>query len=508
MILTEQYKANRERVFELVKNFFGYSQESVEKFKEMYWERERFIDETYKKLFNEEMVDFKIRRKITDDIMKRIDSGFLLFNLWFSAFCQKYDITYENFKSWKIEINKNSFKLQKALVNFYSDKKNYIPYAADIRIIRDVDSFKELRDKEEQIKRQLQSIQESVSERKLPNQDLEFVISFDFADWFLASTAETWSSCLNLRSTYNSCFWHGLPALIGDSNRCMVYMTNKDPKEFLGIKADKIISRAWGELGEDNIVYFNKSYPSTQFSYDDMEIMFPELKFGSIIELSQKRVVKRTKNPITPLWLPNDESDFIFNDLSTFRDDMKIDFGYIDGGHRVLYKKKYGDKEVIEVVHRDHFSWTRGFEEIYKTGKDIISIGAHRSIRKCFHCGKFKRCEYQLSNGSYVCSDCYHQLPACSCCGRRDVPESLIEFEGKLYCKHCFEREFRICSCCGRKGPKSEFVSNSLIPEIVCKKCGEKFYHKCPKCSSLTRIDKMKINNGKACCEYCNKEEE
>ena len=288
MILTETYKNNRQKVFDLVKNFFAYEPESVEKFKEMYWERERFIDETYKKIFNEEMVDFKVRRKLSDEVMKKIDGGFLLFNLWFSAFCMKYNITYENFKEWKIEINKNSFKLQKALVNFYSDKANYIPYAADIRIIRDVESFKHLRDKEEEIKRQLQDIQESISEKKLPNQNLEFVMSWDFTDWFLASTAETWSSCLNLRSNFSSCYWHGLPGLIGDPNRCMIYMTNGNRKEFLGIQADKIIARAWGELGEDSVIYFNKSYPSIQIIADDMYAMFPEFKFGSMLELYEK----------------------------------------------------------------------------------------------------------------------------------------------------------------------------------------------------------------------------
>lgn len=508
MILTEQYKANREKVFELVKNFFGYSPESIEKFRELYYERERFIDETYKKIFNEETVDFKVRRKLTDELMKKIDGGYLLFNLWFSAFTQKYNVTYENFKDWKIEINKNSFKLQKALVNFYSDKKNFIPYAADIREIRSVECFKELRDKEEQIKRQLQNIQESISERRLPpNQELEFVISFDPADWLLASTAETWTSCLNLRSNYSSCYWHGLPALIGDPNRCMIYMTNKAQKEFLGIKADKIIARAWGLLASDETIYINKSYPSAQFSDDDISIIFPELNFGSIWALYNSRVTRITKKPITPLWLINNESDFIYNDLSIFRTDKTIEFGYVDGGHRVFYRPNK-DSNNIDVIHRDHFSWTRGFEEIYKSGKDIISLGAHRSIRRCVICGEFKKAEYQLPNGSYVCRECYEHLPKCSSCGTRDAIENLIEYEGKLYCKHCFEREFRICSCCGKKGHKSGFVSNSIISEIVCKECAEKFYYKCPKCSTLTRIDKMKIKNGKAYCEACFNEEE
>ena len=87
---------------------------------------------------------------------------------------------------------------------------------------------------------------QSISEKRFPiGKELQIVLSLNFADWFLCSTAESWTSCLDLKSSHQSAFWASLPGLIIDKNRALVYITDGTKKEFCGITTDKFITRSW-----------------------------------------------------------------------------------------------------------------------------------------------------------------------------------------------------------------------------------------------------------------------
>ena len=107
--------------------------------------------------------------------------------------------------------------------------------------------------KKEAIKENIKLFFETIGRKKLPlkNGAAYFVISLNMADFMLASTAESWTSCINLESNYEGGYWAGLPGLIGDKNRAIMYFTDLSKKEFRGIKSYKMISRTWLLLGRE-----------------------------------------------------------------------------------------------------------------------------------------------------------------------------------------------------------------------------------------------------------------
>jgi hypothetical protein len=100
---------------------------------------------------------------------------------------------------------------------------------------------------DKETRRKFESI---VQKKPFANKKLQLVISLNYADWFMASTGDSWSSCISLYSTYDECYWTGLPTLIGDKSRAMVYITEKDgeKKNFAGIKVDKFLARTWMQI--------------------------------------------------------------------------------------------------------------------------------------------------------------------------------------------------------------------------------------------------------------------
>lgn len=90
----------------------------------------------------------------------------------------------------------------------------------------------------------IKKISEIIGKYKIPKgEGLELVVSLNPVDWLLCSTEENWGSCLNLESSYM--FWAGLPSMLGDKNRAMIYITDGKKKEYEGMKIDRFITRSW-----------------------------------------------------------------------------------------------------------------------------------------------------------------------------------------------------------------------------------------------------------------------
>ena len=135
----------------------------------------------------------------------------------------------------------------------------------------------------------IKELSEFIGKHKIPsNRELELVISLNPVDWFLCSTREKWSSCLNLEGGYM--FWPGLPTLIGDKNRALVYITDGRKKEFLGMEVDKFLTRSWLVTAREktskklkrrrNETYFNlvREYP-TRYGLDNILKRHFDLKY-------------------------------------------------------------------------------------------------------------------------------------------------------------------------------------------------------------------------------------
>ena len=173
------------------------------------------------------------------------------------------------------------------------------------------------------------------------NDEYELVISLNYADWFLCSTSENWDSCLSLDSTYDSCFWMGLPQLIGDKSRAMVYVTKKGKKKnYNGIEVDSIIFRTWIQLardkrGHETYISFVRQYPNNSFSLKKIVCYILGLK--EMPEYSSSMVSRYYSENF---WLKPDTNGYynlttIYLDNSSYRLSKKnkgkyfpLDYGY------------------------------------------------------------------------------------------------------------------------------------------------------------------------------------
>lgn len=144
-------------------------------------------------------------------------------------------------------------------MNMFFDKENIVSIKKKIRKTIDEYIGEFYRDKYQRI----------VERRVFNSNDYELVISLNFADWFLASTGDSWSSCISLYSIYDECYWTGLVNLIGDKSRAMVYITRKgEKKNYRGIVVDKFKIRTWVQLYrtikptnvDDNSKKYNKTF--------------------------------------------------------------------------------------------------------------------------------------------------------------------------------------------------------------------------------------------------------
>ncbi len=129
--------------------------------------------------------------------------------------------------------NKEYSEIKDGEVLFFidSEKQNYFK----------IKTMKELKDLVEFF---IKETSEIIGKYKIPkNNNLELVISLNPVDWLLCSTGEKWSSCLNLQGNYM--FWVGIPTMIGDKNRALVYITDGSKKTYMGMEVDKFLTRSW-----------------------------------------------------------------------------------------------------------------------------------------------------------------------------------------------------------------------------------------------------------------------
>lgn len=196
-------------------------------------------------------------------------------------------------------------------------------------------------------------------EKFFKGQELELVFSLNYADWFLASTGDSWSSCISLYSNYDECFWTGIPQLIGDKSRAMIYITEKNgkKKEFHGIKVDKFIARSWIQLWRskstnETLFSITKSYPIEIKVKDNLENILGLREIG---DSYGSDVVSRYYSE--NLWFENNFLTTIYLDLGSYRIAKRNkakyslgDYGYYslsDGRGSCRFRKHLGSIEKI-----------------------------------------------------------------------------------------------------------------------------------------------------------------
>lgn len=75
----------------------------------------------------------------------------------------------------------------------------------------------------------------------------------------------------------------------------------------------------------------------------------------------------------------------------------------------------------------------------------------------------------------------------CKTCGEKLSSEDVFEFEGKIMCRQCFERDTAVCSLCGERIWAIDNEGTSSI--ILCNSCYENHYTHCEECGALLNLD-------------------
>ena len=362
------------------------------------------------------------------ELAKFNDKGWTIFKEVFYHAKEEHDINYQNYYLNKVEVRGNPVKIPKLLKSFYTSssnnshilfnkvsylikepyfnqnakkrllgvifqeteipdtndesyelsyigyRRNYMEIYYNIKVeglngIKEVKYYIPISDDKISniIIKMIDIVYELIGTFKMPKKNLQLVVSLNPIDWFLCSTRESWSSCLDLEN-HGDVFWQGLPSMIGDKNRAMVYLTTGDKKDFHGIQVDKVISRSWTLLmrsKEDNKTHYHfvREYPGhiglktlleevTGIHFSDKEEIINKYK--------SKKVVSRYY--VEMLLDKQDNFSIIYMDTTAFKVAKKNkakyeygSYGYYKmngGGNYAMHVIKFG-KTTYEICYED-----------------------------------------------------------------------------------------------------------------------------------------------------------
>ena len=456
--MTEIFVKNAEIINDLVSKHFNVSKESLEKFiliNSNVEEKKKYIPENIIPYLDE---DLRYRVKI--DSPEVFDEGWKLFKSIFREFIDKNNVNYTHFSNNTYFMENNNFKLTKAVRKWYSSidrnyemkklfnrfRNNYAtPFISD-------EDF----EKKAGVDLLFKVINEKIGAAKVSKGDFELVISYNFADWFLVSSSETWSSCLNLDSDCEACYWSGLPGLIGDKSRSLMYLTQGKKKEYQNIIVDKMNSRSWLLLDKNDMIWPIRHYPQEILTGINLKNKLEEIldnnytvRDCSIYDLNRHSdgYFAQTKYPIDPLYDNDNESLYIYQDGTEFTYINDEEEGvYLCGGSSGYHKfNRMGlfDEDT-------NYNFEHGLSTLIREGINITE--AENSRYTCEHCGcGISEDQQYYGPDDYIyCGSCFNELfTSCFRCGESERNCDTYEgSDGNDYCESCFNEEFTLCEEC------------------------------------------------------------
>jgi len=478
--------SNREVLYDIVKKYFAFSKEGFEKFE--YYLKNPYdkMDDFYKNIIKDKE-NLKTRFELPSYLGEKFDEGWRIFRKNFAYIIEELNITYDNFKDNKITINKNERKLVKYLEKFLfedcTDEKRrkvfpefyYNSYNTSI----------------DHAKTYFAKVINEIGAKKLSRGKMELVFTMDIADWFLCSTGEKWSSCINLESEYEGSYWSGLPGLIGDRNRAMIYITDGNKKTYFGITTDRYISRSWVLLGEDNIPQIVKFYPSSLI--DDRKIKdFTNINFK--VDLNQ---YFKSKYPIDPICFNNEKTAGVFQDGYGLCQDLYLRYGH--HGYNYMYKGRIYAEPI--------FSNRKGFTALVGEGKTLNDYIIKEHY--CYACGVkiYYGNILQDEEHNEYCSACFNRkFFNCSGCGHIHLIDKVKKNAvGYKYCEECYKARYVVCASCHKEMQKPLGKTFKNGEAEVCEKCFYTTYAVCCSCGNHinNKENKVKTKSGKLFCSIC-----
>lgn len=450
--------SNKEIINTLVRNHFDLDESSKNIFTEKLFNEnnQRLIDPKLKEILGD---DLRLSIPLSEDTFPLIDNGWNLFRTYFSNildsndFTSNYKVDYKSYKTNKIVSGKNQLKLFKAVKKFYKEHEDYLYSLLDEHYELLTGCYGE--SEEEKFEKLFLKVTEEIGTHKLPNKNLKVVLSANFADFFMCSTSESWGSCLNVNSSWEGSYWGGLPGLIADPNRFIIYITDGQTKEYKGITVEKMLSRTWAVLTDTDEFFPVRSYPLDFFDYNVLNKVIPSFNF---IENGKHW---DSKYPLEILLNNDSESCYIYQDHSDFVDTAE---GY-------------------------KLTSTRG------GGMSIIRNGdINEGVLYRFEAGLDYLVENDLDLSRYREEPC-----TCGACGDSiDREEAYVIPEGDLFCETCYYEQYAECTLCGKIESTDDVTYHS--DDTFCENCASQHLTECSECSDI--VYKCDVNE-EGLCEDC-----
>lgn len=421
--------------------------------------------------------DYRVSFDIDKVYLESYDDAWAEFKKLFPSFVNDYGLSYPDFLNNKVTKNKNKIKLKKAIFSYYfnenemtntdefvrnfDDKRFLNRVAASVyhkswevsiedsynrRFIRFISEKEGTDFFKKQLEKNIMETLEYIGTMKVSSkQDLKVVLSRNFADWFMASTAEdSWSSCLSLESDYENAYWTGLPGTIVDPNRILIYITDGKKKSFNGIEVDRFIQRSWVVV--DGIGDFHNLK-----WYDSKKINNKVIKKVTGIPLRLNSGEEfMSMESFEPLWFENDTSCFIYHDNSSFSVSHGDNEVYIEGrdDSDACLITKHG-RRLFEPSWDVEDGLDYGLRTLIEEGISIQEAANGNGGIYCEECGdRVDEDEVRHYNDEYYCEDCFHELFAtCDECNEvyaKDAGDIFCDEEGEWFCNNCLDNHVMI----------------------------------------------------------------
>ncbi len=490
--MTEQDIKNFELINDIVRDYFSIRGSSYEKFKNIILNpevRKEYIAPEFRGIIGE---DHRAHYTLPNEKKIEFDDGWRMFQNIFYEFFHEFNMGYQNYLSNKIKINGQEVKLFKFLRKWYDEKDEYhrntiLQKARENSITSWGSSY------EEAFKRATEKIGAS----KLPDKDLQITLSFNYADWFMCSTAENWSSCLNLQSDYEACFWSGLPGLIVDPNRVLLYITDGKTKSYRGITTKRFINRTWGMISENDEIVPIRHYPQEFLSDEDFANLFP----FNVSKENMENYSFVSKYPLKGiLYNKFDESIYIYQDFTAFSKNPNGDI-YIESGPSGFHK--VNDIGLFDEDTR--YDYTEGLDGLIDSNSELIDHEDNGIM--CSSCGD--RChEDDMLFGAdeqMYCENCYSDT-FCNCdvCGDSIFLDDAHFTNDGCYCEEHFSDRYSYCEDCGEVINNDEVIEHNN--KLYCFDCFNEQFAECESCNTIVDNDEIQEYDGDFVCNECYKE--
>ena len=481
---------NLEIIERLVTNHFFLEEESLKIFKKRIYEP--VTDDFYKEIFKNSP-DLRIRYKIPEEFLEEFDRGWSLFKKSFVSFYAETQIKYTDYRSNKLSFKGRTLKLKKAILDYYLSHEDY---AERIIGIDDFDSGNT--EHVDYLEEEIINSLNKVGVFKLPSSGVEIVLSMNFADWFLAASGEKWSSCINLESNFSGSYWTGLPGLVGDPNRAMLYVTDGSRKIYQGIRTDAFNSRTWIMLNSANQLNLVRFFPSEILEVDVIRdaTKLPFVKSEGCI----------SKHPIDFLYFKDNKSCFIYIDCSKFAKNMNGKF-HIQGTGAGTGHYSYLDKGIF-IDGSSIFNFKNGLSHLIEKKVNIGEI----LNNTCAICGNYIEEQIHIFDEKTMCHSCYKQrVILCNICGAEMwLDYSIKTIHDTRICNICYEQFYVTCNSCEKTELKTKLFYLKDTKKWICIKClkeTEENFEVCDTCRTIfTNAPEgylLILDNEEVICKTC-----